>query len=480
MIIRKTLQYLPAQVIGPACQFIAVLAWTHRLQPSDIGFIALVFAVQELAFTLCLSWWTQFTIRYLPGLSDCEVYEDSEGAVILLAAVAQVPVVFVALALTGYLDSPALIVATLAFTLSRSANTHLGDRARALGDVVTYTIVQTAGPVAGFGIGLALMRVMPDTVAVVSGFALVQAMVLPVLVCRLGIRLGGSGAMAQTSLRKAVAYGGPLLIAGGFSWISLNGIRVVVEHLDGLAMVGLISVGWNLGQRLIGVAATLVTAAAFPLIVHRAAREGVDAGIDQVGRIAVLTLGLLLPAAVGLVLVSVPFTQAFVGEEFRAATLIVLPLAAIAAAVRNLRIHTIDQVFLVAERPSFILGINALEAGSTIALCAVGVALDGLRGACLGPLAASAGCALYSFAVAHVQYGFAIPLQAALCLAAATVAMAVVLALDIYPAGVWGLAAQVVAGGLVYLGLAALSLYGILLAGAFSPPAQPRPQRGGP
>lgn len=468
MILRKTLQYLPAQVIGPAFQFIAVLAWTHRLQPTDLGFVALVFAVQELAFVLCLSWWTQFTVRYLPGLSDRSAYERSESAVILLASLAQVPVVIVGLALTGHLDGVAVVAATLAFSLSRTANAHLGERARALGDVLTYTIATTAGPLAGFAIGLALMELRPDAVAVIAGFALVQVAILPVLVRRLGLRAGRPTAQVQVPLKQALAYGGPLLIAAGFGWICLNAIRVVVERLDGLAMVGLISVGWNLGQRLISVAATLVTAAAFPLAVQRVAREGVGAGIAQVGRSAVLTLGLLLPAAIGLALIATPFTQVFVGEEFRAATLIVLPLAALAAAVRNLRMHTVDQVFMIAEEPGFLLRVNAVEAGATVALCALGVIADGLRGACLGPLAATTGCALYSFIVARLRHGFAIPLRPVLSFALATAAMAAVLLPDLYPAGPWGLAVRVAAGGSVYCGLVALTLPDVLRRGLAS------------
>jgi O-antigen/teichoic acid export membrane protein len=467
--IRKTLQYLPAQVIGPAFQFIAVLAWTHQLQPADLGFVALVFAVQELAFVLCLSWWTQFTVRYLPGLADRSAYERSEGRVILLASLAQVPVVLAALALTGHLDGPAGLVATLAFTLSRTANAHLGERARALGDVPTYTIATTAGPLAGFGLGFALMALRPDAVAVIAGFALAQVAVLPVLVRRLRLGAAPRTAPVQVPLRKALAYGGPLLIAAGFGWICLNAIRFVVERVDGLAMVGLISVGWNLGQRLISVAATLVTAAAFPLAVQRVAREGVRGGIDQVGQAAVLTLGLLLPATLGLALIATPFTAVVVGEEFREATLTVLPLAALAAAVRNMRMHTVDQVFMIAEEPGFLLKVNAVEAGATVLLCAAGVTLDGLRGACLGPLAATTGCALVSFLVARLRHGFAIPLRPVLLFVLATAAMAAVLTPDIYPAGPLGLAARVAAGMIVYGGLVGLALPPLLRRGRFSP-----------
>lgn len=456
--LRKTLQYLPAQVIGPMFQFVAVLVWTHWLDAAELGLVALIMAVQELAFTFCLSWWTQYTVRYLPGLANRGAYERCETAVLLLATAAQVPVVLVGLALTGHLDGPAAIAAALAFTLSRTANMHLGERARAVGDVLTYTIVQMAGPVGGFAVGLALMSVQADTTAVIGGFALVQIAILPILTRRLGLNFGEPSEV-RIPLRRALAYGGPLLVAGLFGWVCLNGIRVVVERIDGLAMVGLISVGWNLGQRLISVAASMVTAAAFPLAIQRVAREGVRAGIEQVGRTSMLTLGLLLPAAIGLALIAKPFTQVFVGEAFRDATMIVLPLAALAAAVRNLRMHTVDQVFMIVEQPGLLLRVNAVEATLTVGLCALGVAFDGLRGACLGPLVATTVCAAYTFVIARLRHGFVIPLQPVLVFVVATVAMAATLLPDIYPAGPLGLALRVAAGGSVYCGLVGLTLY---------------------
>lgn len=466
MIIRQTLLYLPAQLVGPLFQFVAVLAWTHWLQAADYGFIALLFALQELAFTLCMSWWTQYTVRYLPGLADRTAYERGESAAMVVAAITQVPVVLAAMALTGHLDSAALALATLAFTLSRTLNTHLGERARALGDVLTYTIVQTAGPVLGFGLGFLLMEAWPGALAVVAGFAIVQIAILPLLASRLDLRPRASLRIDATLLRAAIAYGGPLLAAGGFGWLCLNGIRLVVEWVDGIAAVGLLSVGWNLGQRLISVVAMLVTAAAFPLAVRQSAQGGRQAGIAQIGRSTLLVLALLLPACVGLVAVARPFTELFVGAEFREATLIVLPLAALAAAIRNLRMHSVDQVFMIAEEPHFLLILNVAEAAGTVALCALGLAWGGLAGACLGTLAATTASTLACFAVAVTRHGFVIPLGAVLRIAAVAAAMAVVIRLDIYPPGAWGLTAQVAAGALIYLGLAALALRGPLASGA--------------
>lgn len=458
MIIRQTLQYLPAQFVGPLSQFVAVLIWTHWLLPKDYGLVALLFSVQELVFALCMSWWTQYTVRYLPGLTDRGPYERSENAAILMASLAEVPVVLAALALMGHLDSGPLVAAALAFTLTRTVCTHLGERARALGDVITYTVVQFMGPVLGLGVGFILFSVRPDAVAVLAGFAVVQAAILPVLAWRLGLRPRLSLRIDPLLLRAATGYGLPLLAAGGFGWVSVNGIRIVVERLDGLAAVGLLSVGWNLGQRLIGVVATLVTAAAFPLAVRQVASDGVGAGIAQIGRTSILIFALLLPSAVGLCCISARLTETFVGLEFQAVTLLVLPLASLAAAIRNLRMHTVDQVFMLAERPRFLLALNAAEACAAMVLCVAGFAWYGLPGACLGILAAAAASTVYAFGVGRLQHNFHIPVWSVLGLCAAAAAMAAVLLLDIYPTGTFGLMAQIAVGGTVYAGLAALIL----------------------
>lgn len=458
MLLRQTLHYLPAQIVGPVAQFVAVLAWTHWLAPSDYGFISLILAVQELAFLVGISWWTHYTVRYLPALADSGPYRRNESGVMLLGALAQVPIVLAALGLTGHLADPGLVAATVAFTLSRSLNTHLGERARALGDVATYTIVQVAGPLVGFGLGLAFLRVAPGATAVIAGFAVVQMAIMPLLAARLAVIAAPRIPPDSDVLRLAFGYGGPLLVAGGLGWVSVNGIRFVVEHRAGLVELGLLSVGWNLGQRLIAVVATLVTAAAFPLAVRAAADGGAQAGIAQIGRTAILLVGLLLPAAAGIAAIAEPLILAVVGAEFQDATRVVLPLAAAAAALRNLRMHLADQVFLIAERPRALLRLNLAEAAATVVLCALGLAFGGLGGACLGVLAATGAGTVVAFAVAWSRHGLVLPVGPILWLAAAAGIMSAVTRLDVYPPANWGLAMRVTGGALVYLVLAGFVL----------------------
>ena len=50
MLLRQTLLYLPAQLVGPFALFIAAVVWTHLLPPDAYGTLMLVMAIQELIF----------------------------------------------------------------------------------------------------------------------------------------------------------------------------------------------------------------------------------------------------------------------------------------------------------------------------------------------------------------------------------------------------------------------------------------------
>ncbi len=453
MLIRQTLQYAPAQIIGPLAQFVGVVIWTHLLGPSEYGFVLLILAIQELGYLLGLFWWSSYTLRYFAGVADRAAFQACENSVMLLAALAQVPVVLAGLAWTGHLSDLPLVGSTLLYVVSRSALTHLSERARAAGDIRTYTAAQTLGPLLGLPLGLLALRFMPAAVAVTGGFALVQFAILPFLLARLGCFGRPLLRLDPSHLRAALLYGGPLLAAGGFNWFSMNAIRFVVEHNEGAVALGLVSVGWNLGQRLMTLIATLVTAAAFPLAVKSFEQEGRGAGLLQLSRNAILLLGLLVPAALGVAAIATPMTNLLVGPEFRAATLAILPLTAFAAALRNVRVHFADQVFLLSKHTNFVLLINAVEAVATLVFCAAGLEWGGLPGACLGCLLAYAMIAAYSFAVAVLRYRLMVPVGATLRFLVASLIMAAAIRLQVFPPAWLGLALRIALGLLTYAAL---------------------------
>jgi O-antigen/teichoic acid export membrane protein len=199
------------------------------------------------------------------------------------------------------------------------------------------------------------------------------------------------------------------VVAGAIGWISLNGIRVVVEHAAGATALGLVAVGWGLGQRFTGVAATLVSAASFPLAVRSFASGSRAEAFRQLAQGGVLLIALVVPATAGLCLLTGPFVELTVARSFQEATMLILPLAAIAGGIRNIRIHFADQVLILMERIDVGIVINVVEAVCVIAGAWIGLRLGGLAGAVEGCLVASAIGAALCFGYIRWKFDFPLP-----------------------------------------------------------------------
>ena len=70
MLIRQTILYLPAQFLSPAAQFLSMMIWTWWLSPTEMSTFVLVTSTQELAYMVSRSWFSFYTLRFLPPAED--------------------------------------------------------------------------------------------------------------------------------------------------------------------------------------------------------------------------------------------------------------------------------------------------------------------------------------------------------------------------------------------------------------------------
>lgn len=453
MLLKQTLLYLPAQVLGPLVQFVSIVAWTFFLDPAEMGTFALITAAQEFGYIAALFWFTLYTMRYYDkSAKDAErtQFMNTEAGVMLAASLGTVLGV---LSLPLFIDipwTPGLAAAALAYCLSRTLATHLTDRARTAADTFIYTVMQVSWPVLGLALGIVFVKVFAATAeSVLWGYALAQVIVLAGVVARLGLGrhpLRVSRDMITTGMR----YGLPLVIGGLFVWLANNGLRFVIEHQEGAAAVGLVTVGWGLGLRAAAFAAMLVTAAAFPLAVARARESGLAEGQAQLVRNGILLLAVLAPAAGGLWAISAPLVERIVAEPFRDMTAAVLPWAIIAGAARNLRIHFGEQVFLLREQTRIPLVNDIIDGVTTIAGGMIGLALGGLEGSVAGAAAGAFVSLLVTLACGAHWHRFMMPMGHLVRIAGATAAM--MLALQYLPitSSTLSLALAIATGAAVY------------------------------
>ena len=459
MLIKQTLLYLPAQIAGPLFQFLSAIVWTFWLLPEAYGVLAYVMAMQELAFVLCLAWWSHYTLRFGGNLTDEAErarFQEVENATLLVSSVMQVVVAVVTLAMQGIPLTEPMVVSTALYVISRSITNHLGERARAGGHIRLYTVAQTIGPVFGFLLAFVLVsKVAALPELALLGFSVAHFVGLGWLWNSMGLRLS-IRRPDMAILKRALSFGVPLVVAGVIAWVSANGIRNIVQYDGGHEAVGLVSVGWALGQRLASFVAMLVTAAAFPLAVRYLQAGHREQAVHQLSLNGAVLFGLLAPATAGIVMITHPAVSVLIAPAFQQVTLAVLPLAAFGGAIRNLRVHMVDQVFILFERTDICVVANLIEAVVTVLGCIIGLRLGGLPGAVGGCVVGFVAGAAFSFAYAVLRFGLRILWDAFLRISVATSAMVVVLWMlpeERIAAGAWGqIAVSMVVGGIVYGG----------------------------
>lgn len=461
MLIQHTLRYLPAQLFAPLAQLLSVVLWTHALAPAQMGVFTLVTVAQEVAYLVCLSWFSVYSLRYLPPQADGPARQRflaTENTVMLASSAGAMLAAGVTTAgLPPQEASLQTAVWVAAYFVTRAASTHYAERARAQSAFLAYTVLQTAGPVGGLVLGWAALQTLrADATTLLAAYALAQA---------LGIGLAVSGLGMRWSLERpdkgllaaAARFGAPMIGLGVLSWLAENYIRYQVQWQEGAATLGLMIVGWALGRRCASVASMLVATAAFPLA-SRLLNEGRRAeALTQLRVNAALLLAVLVPVTVAVELLGAPLVALAVAEPYRDITTELLGLSVFAAALRNLHVHVTDQLMVLDRRFGMAAGISSFETLACTAASMGGLALGGVQAAVAGQALGSALALLASLHLARTRLGFVWPSAETLKILAATASMAVVLHAWEPAATVWGLVGAALIGATSYFAaLAAL------------------------
>ena len=461
--LRQTLLYLPAQLLGPLAMFVAAVVWTHLLDAETYGVVSYVLAAQELVYMATIAWWSLYALRFRAAMDDerRQRLVEADNAVVLGGAVLQVVAAVPLLLTLDTRPTAGLFAASAVLFATRSLLTHYSEIARTEQAILTYTIAQLAGPLVGTAasfVGVITFDATPTTA--LAGIAAAQVFGLTVVMIRLGVK-PRIVVPARDVVGDALLYGLPMLATGMLAWVATNGIRLVVDQLAGAEALGLLSVGWSLGQRVSSVAAMLLTAAAFPIAV-RLYESGDEAGaLKQLGDNGSMLFALLAPTTAGVAMVSRPLTDLMIAEPFRAATIAILPLAVLAASIRNQRAHYVDQLFLLHTAPGRMVPLMTIEAlgclvGAMVGLVWGGGGVAGLTAAALGCVAGTFVAAALTTVIAMKDYRLRPQWDRWVRILVATALMCAALAVVPWGSGLLALAAEIVCGAFVYIAALAL------------------------
>lgn len=454
MLLKHTILYLPAQLLGPLTQFLSVIVWTHWLSPAEFGILMLVTVTHELAFTVTLSGFSLYAVRHIPDQDDAvrrRQFYNTEATMLGGSSLFSMAVALVLLYVV--LDTPPsllMVGATLVFFVSRSFNLHYADRVRADEQIGNYTLLQTVGPVMGFVLGMVFMAFYEASPQVViAGYALAQIISMLIVLPRTEYSLK----MTQPDMKMikdAMDYGVPIMLSSWLAWFSDHGIRFIVKYGLGMASVGLLSVPWGLGRRSAAFTANLVNAAAFPLAVRKMKEGSRTGAMEQLSMNGAMLFGVLAPTVAGIWAINEVLVKSLIDERFQVVTMALLPISVIAGGLRYFRAHYPDQIFLLDGNTKEFLKIDIIESICVMAFCSFGLWFAGLYGAVVGATLGVFVGMMTSFFYAISAGGFRILWVHFGRIILACLAMVIVLKLIVLPISILGLIASILIGGLVY------------------------------
>ncbi|MHB8724068.1 MAG: oligosaccharide flippase family protein [Casimicrobiaceae bacterium] len=389
---RHSAYYLTGRLASAAVGMLALYAFTRVLSPADYGRYSVIVTMAGLVSGFGFQWLRQCLVKFGPD-PTCDRSEllGSVGSLFLsLIATAVAVAIIVAVFSNGRggAISKSLIAVTVALALAQ-AWFELGlDANRVDMNPVRYGVAGLLRAAFCLTFGLLAQWLTHTLAAVILGVAL-GYMVASLLAAPRW--LGGLASIRKASwaqTKTLAAYGLPLALTLGFTFIVDSADRLMLAAMSGATEAGIYSSAYNLGQYALGNLLAGLGLAVFPLAVKRYAEHGADRTGTLLGENLLLLVGLALPATLGLVVLAPTLTRLLLGNFVPGQSALITAIVAVGVAFAAIRSYAYDIVFMLAQKTKQQAAVLAVAAGVNILLNWVFIPRWGAAGAASATLLA--------------------------------------------------------------------------------------------
>jgi O-antigen/teichoic acid export membrane protein len=400
MLVGQTAINLAANVFSAVFGLINVVVFTRLFAPAEFGVYVLGIGFAGIASTFMTSWLRLPVMREQARGDGTDV----RGILVpgLAIAGAMSPIAYLAALMAG-LDSEAALAATglaLAFGFFDISQELLRARLQAF-TLMRATIIR-AVMVSVLGIGAAMLSRAGVLLLVASALAYLLGAWSFARDAWGGTVIGFDG-KRLIGLAKA---GLPLTIS--LTLLTLSSVidRFLIAHLINASAAGQFSAGADLVRQTLIIPAVSASAAFVPLAVQINARQGGEAAREHLDQTLEFLLAIILPACIGLAIVSSHIANVVLGPDFRSMAAAVMPIVAIAVVFQIMTYQYLHISFLLSERNSFYLLNTVSSLGVNVIVSLVLIAHLGALGAAWGRLAAE----IFGFLTALLLTRWAFPM----------------------------------------------------------------------
>lgn len=458
MLLKHSFFYAMARGLPGLLSFAAIALYTRLLAPDEYGRYALLVAGAGLVNVMVFQWLRLVAARFLQA-------QDSPGAFLggvlaqfyLLAAITSLA----GLALVLLWPDPVwqwllalavpLLISLAALELSlviASARLQPGLYGKLLGSKALISLVLGA-MFAWAGLGAA---------APVWGLIMGQSVALLMYGRQVWHSVRPRWPLADER-RQQLGYGLPLVVTFALAWVISCSDRWLLAWLLDEDAVGYYSAGYELAFQSLTLLLTIINTAAYPLAVKALERGGSAQAREQLAHNGELIVAVALSGAAVLVILAPSVLVSLIGEAFRSGAVVIVPIAAVAAALAGIKAYHFDIAFHLGKRSRTLVWISAMAAVINVGLNLLLIPRLGIEGAAWATLLSYATALIASAVVG--RRAFCMPSVLPLFGKGSVVAVFAMLGLNL-PAillseGPWVLPAAALGCGLLIFGAIYLS-----------------------
>jgi O-antigen/teichoic acid export membrane protein len=386
------LRYAPSQIVPALLSLLTVAIFTRVLSVEHYGYVALATAVMNAGQNFFSQWLCAAIMRLYAACPDETATKR------LLASCGAWYVITICITVVGgvavllygwepsiqrlvlFLTIPQFVLFSLQLLTLRSHMAALESKKYSL--LATLQAILSALFAIGF---LYLIAPTPQGIIIgqMGGYALL------LLTDRKNVQkfLALSNA-SRTTMREIWHYSWAIAIASILSFSISKGSRFILQDLLGSEAVGLYSAAYSLAEQAILSVFMIIVMASHPLAVRTVEQESPERVKAQLENNALWIFGLGLPAAVGFGMLAPEMATLFLGKNFRAEAIHIIPWVAFSTFLFGVKAHYIDHSFQLAKKNSIVLYVLVPVAIFNIGANYALIPLYGLMGAVYAGLCA--------------------------------------------------------------------------------------------
>jgi O-antigen/teichoic acid export membrane protein len=350
MLLKQSATYAVASLVTAIAGVAGVAIFTRLLSPEEYGIYAIATAKAVTVSALLFTWLRQATLRFQSEGADVDMWRT--GLIGYAGSALLVPFAILLFPSAGG-ASVAVLAATIIFTLAYALFDFGQETLRARQAVAQFVRASIVRSTLAVALGVAAVWMFGGGLHLIISAA--AAFLIAGLYQVLRVNAGSHGPVDKEVLRKMIAYGAPLTIAGFASALHGTLDRFALGYFHGSGAAGQFSAIADFTRQCMILPVAGLFSAIVPAAVQTYAKGDAGATRWQLAYSGELLAAGIFPCAAGLMIVSPHLAELVFGPEFRATAVAIMPIIALAWIANLMSQQYVHMSFQLATKPNVLI-----------------------------------------------------------------------------------------------------------------------------